>query len=63
MVGYGEPLKQDLMFLHVYLSDLIYLAQLYLIIAMGSVPDAHFSLSGPQMLTGKCIAQRYFQVL
>lgn len=49
------------MFLYVDLTELIYLAQLYLITLKGNVADAHLSLSGPQTLIGKCIAQRYFE--
>lgn len=60
-VGCGGPFKQDLMFLYVDLTELIHSAQLYLITLKGSVADAHFSLSGPQTLIGKCIAQRYFE--
>lgn len=59
-VGCGGLFKWDLMFLYVDLTELIYLAHLYLITLKESVADAHFSLSNPQTLIGKCIARRYF---
>lgn len=59
-MGCGGLFKWDLMFLYVDLTELIYLAHLYLITLKESVTDAHFSLNSPQTLIGKCIALRYF---